>query len=326
MLTLSSQSFARNISVAITHKLLPAGVDLVVQNFKDVELPTKSKYSHEELVEKAARNEILLSSGFDKIDKEILDQEKLKLVSVNAAGINQVDLEYATKKGIFVSSVHSHADTCADLMIGLFLGLSRRIAEAGAFVKDGYWKKLNTSQFLGVDFHHKNMGIIGAGSIGKAVGRRAEGFVMRVLYNDVVPGYEPLDIVLKESDFIAICAPLTKETFRMFGKREFEKMKPAAILGNIGRGSIVDTEALADAIESGTIFGAALDVTDPEPLPAAHRLVRHPRVLISPHMGSATMECRNSMAREAAQHCVEYLQGKRLHFCNNPEVYNHLKR
>lgn len=317
---------SRNISVAITHNLLPTGVELIKEHFKDIEFPTKSRYSHEELVEKAARNDILLAGGVDVIDKEILDQNKLKFVSVNAAGINLVDLDYATEKGILISSVHSHAETVADLMIGLFLGLSRRIAEAGAYVKSGQWVKFNVLQFLGVDFHHKTMGIIGAGSIGKAIGRRAKGFGMKVLYNDILPGYEPLEKVLMESDFVTLCTPLSKETYKMFGKKQFEMMKPTAIFGNIGRGCVVDTQALTEAIESNTIYGAALDVIDPEPFPVDHPLLKHPRVLISPHMGAATMQCRNSMAREAALHCVEYLQGKRLHFCNNPEVYNHLKQ
>ncbi|EAY23580.1 D-isomer specific 2-hydroxyacid dehydrogenase, putative [Trichomonas vaginalis G3] len=165
------------------------------------------------------------------------------------------------------------------------------------------------------------MGIIGAGHIGKAIAKRAQGFDMKVLFNDLGEGFTPLDQLLKQSDFVVAACPLTEKTRNLISHNEIALMKPTAVLANIGRGPVFDVEAVADALEQKKIYGAALDVIDPEPFPPTHRILKCKNLVITPHIGSSTIETTNNMAIESANACVYFLNGERVPNVSNPKVY-----
>jgi lactate dehydrogenase-like 2-hydroxyacid dehydrogenase len=297
---------------------------LLEKHFTDIDKPEK-KLSREEFLQHAHAADIIIAKGSDTIDKEVLAGKKLKLVSTVAAGMDRIDIDEATRRKILLANTHvSLEDTCADTIMGLILACRRRLMSACNYVKGGKWNTTwsDVEPYLGDDVHHKTMGIIGAGHIGQAVARRAKGFDMKVSFFDRGDGRAAFEKLLKESDFVSICCPLTKETHHMFGKKEFDLMKPNAIIANIGRGPIIDHEALADALEAKKIYGAALDVTEPEPLPVNHRLMKIETAVIAPHIGSATHETRAAMAMEAVRACVQYLKGEKISNCSNPQLYN----
>ena len=319
---LSSDYFRKNLRVFVTHNLRKSGLKILQDNFKDIDVQ-KGKLTRSQFLEHARAADIIVSSASDSIDKEVLACKNLKLVSQVAAGMENIDVEEATKRKILVANTHtSLEDTCADTIWALMMACCRRIVEAHTYVMDGKWTEKNSDLFMGLDMHHKTIGIIGAGHIGQAVARRAKGFDMKVLFNTLNPKIStPIGDVLRKSDFITVAVPLTKMTRHLIGARELKLMKPTSIIANIGRGPVIDTDALADALEKGQIYGAALDVTDPEPLPRNHKLLRQKNVIIAPHIGSATEETRNAMAVEAANACVQFLNGQKISNCSNPEIY-----
>lgn len=311
------------MSIFVTREIKKGGMDILKKHFKDIILPSAPEgIPREEFVEKALKADIILADRRDVINKEILDSPKLKLISVCAAGYDNIDINYATKRKIIVSNTHrSLANTCADTIWSLIMACARRVAENDQFVKNGSWGKISQTTMFGVDVHHKTLGIIGAGHIGRCVGRRGEGFDMKVLYNDIGPQYTPLDTLLKESDVVVVACPLTEKTKKLIGRREIGLMKPNAILANVGRGAVIDTDALADALEQKKIYGAALDVIDPEPLPVNHRILKNKNLAIFPHIGSGTAECQNEMAIEAAEAAVHFLHGEKVPNITNAELY-----
>jgi phosphoglycerate dehydrogenase-like enzyme len=284
---------------------------------KDVlKLPRKEWLKH------AKDADIILTSRVAPVDKEALSGPNLKLVSTASSGFDHIDMQECNRRGILVANTQcSLDDTCADVIMGSIIACARRICESNQFISEGKWNK--SVNIMGLDIHHKTMGILGLGHIGKKVAKRAKGFDMNVLYYDKVgDNITPLDRILRESDFLTICLPITSETYHLIGKKEFDLMKPTSIIANIGRGAVIDNEALADAIAARKIYGAALDVTDPEPLPPNHRLIREKTVVITPHIGSATEETRNNMAAEAARACVQFCKGERITDCVNPFLYD----
>ena len=198
------------------------------------------------------------------------------------------------------------------------MAAARRLGEGERVVRAGKWGEFAPDVLLGVDVHGATLGIVGYGRIGRAVARRASGFGMEVLHTKEVE----LDEVLAQSDFVSLHTPLTPETRGMIGARELALLKPNAILVNTARGPIVDTEALVDALHAGRIRGAALDVTDPEPLPADHPLLRAPGVIVVPHIGSASEATRAAMADMAVDNLLAALAGERMPHCANPAVYD----
>jgi glyoxylate reductase len=185
---------------------------------------------------------------------------------------------------------------------------------------------------LGADVAGATLGIVGFGRIGQAVARRAKGFEMRVLYSSRHRGgteleqvmgveYVPFEQLLQESDFVTIHTVLSEETYHLFDRSQFERMKPSAILINTARGAIVNPEALYYALKMGQIAGAALDVTEPEPIPLDSPLLTLPNLIILPHIGSASLKTRSRMALMAAENLLAGLSGERLPHCVNPQVY-----
>jgi glyoxylate reductase len=211
------------------------------------------------------------------------------------------------------------------------MAAARRVVEGHEWVKAGRWKTWGPMLLLGQDVHGATLGLIGFGRIGRAMARRAQGFGMRILFYDIVPCIEGVeeykaeccdfDTVLRESDFVSLHTPLTRETYHLIGDREFDLMKPTAILINSARGPIVDPKALYRALKEGKIAYAALDVTEPEPIPMDDPLLTLPNCLIVPHIASASVKTRGKMAQMAAENLLAGLRGERLPNCVNPEIY-----
>jgi glyoxylate reductase len=213
-------------------------------------------------------------------------------------------------------------DATADLAFTLMLAGARRLGEAIDYARDGHWKTWGLTTLLGEDVHHASLGIIGMGRIGQAVARRARGFDMHILYfsrtrlpeveAEYGARYLPLSDLLKQSDFISLHVPLNEETQGMLDTPQFELMKPHAVLVNTARGGIINTEALVVALKTKQIGCAALDVTDPEPLPHTHELYKLPNAIIVPHIGSATRTARNNIALLAVDNLIAGLKGQAL--------------
>jgi len=265
-----------------------------------------------------------------RLDERLLSYApRLKVAAQAAVGYDNVDVAACTRRGIpFGNTPGGLVDATADLAFALLLCSMRRVTDGWDMVRRGEWKNIFQIPF-GVDLAGKRLGIVGMGQIGAAVAQRAKAFKMHVQYTnrrrrpddeDIGAQFVPLDQLLATSDAIVVLTPLTEETRGMFGEREFRMMKPTARFINVARGPIVQTDALVKALKEGWIAYAALDVTDPEPIPADHPLLQLPNVLITPHIGSATDETRDRMALLAAENLLAGLFGRPLPACVNPEV------
>lgn len=268
----------------------------------------------------------------DRFDEEVFDRApKLKVVSNYAVGYDNVDVAAATRRGIMVTNTPGVlTETTADLAFALMLAAARRIVEGADYVRAGKWKTWGPTLLLGQDVHGAVLGLVGLGRIGLAVARRARGFDMQVLYYDLTRNveaeknlglrYVEFDQLLRESDFISIHVPLTERTRKMFDSKAFSLMKPNAVLVNTARGPVVDEQALYEALTTGRIWAAALDVTDPEPPSPDNPLLRLPNVVVVPHIGSASLRTRARMAVMAARNLIDALEGRVPENLVNPEV------
>jgi glyoxylate reductase len=266
-----------------------------------------------ELVENAQDAEGLLSLLTDRIDKSLLDQlPKLRVISNYAVGYDNVDLDAATRRGIPVGHTPDVlTDATADLTLALMLAAARRLPEALQAAQEGDWVTWEPAKHLGYQVYGATLGIIGFGRIGRAVAERARGFSMRVLTASAREGLsEPLKGLLREADFVSLHCPLTPETHHLIDDEALELMSPNSILINTARGPIVDPKALEEALEQGHIAAAALDVTEPEPLPAGDPLLSTRNLIITPHIGSATRAAREKMAALAVDNLLAGLDGK----------------
>lgn len=317
--------------VFVTRIIRDAGLTLV-NDFCNAEVwQDDLPPSRDVLLEKVRGVDGLLCLLTDRIDGELLDAAgpQLKVVSNHAVGFDNVVVPDATARGIPVGNTPGIlTDATADFTFALLISAARRVTEAERYLRDGKWKTWGPSILLGADFVGKTLGLVGFGRIGRAVAKRAMGFDMRVIYYDpeTVPEHgvtpvDSLDTLLKESDFVSLHTPLTAETRHMVNAEFLEKMKSNAILVNTSRGPVVDQDALYQALRSNQIFAAALDVTDPEPLPMDSPLLTLENCLIAPHIASASEKTRDDMARLAANNLIAGLKGERLPHCVNPEVY-----
>lgn len=276
--------------------------------------------SPEALAEELAGADGLLALLTDRIDAALLERSpRLRIVANMAVGYDNVDPAVAAAAGVWVTNTPGVlAETTADFAFALLLDVARRVTESANAARAGLWRTWSPTGYLGADIHGATLGIVGPGEIGRAVARRAAGFGMRVLYAGR-PGSEsaiagainlPLDGLLAESDFVSLHVPLTAGTRQMIGARELALMRPSAILINTARGGVVDQQALVGALRRGTIAGAGLDVTEPEPLPAGHPLYEFPNVVVTPHIASASVATRSRMAEMAAANIIAALRGE----------------
>lgn len=266
----------------------------------------------------------------DRIDAALIQAgaPRLKVISQYAVGFDNIDVQAATTAGIPVGHTPGIlTETTADFAFTLLMAAARRISEAERFVRAGKWQTWGPTAFMGQDIYGSTLGIIGMGRIGQAVARRARGFDMRVIYydhsevaQDIGAESRPLDELYAESDFISLHIPLTPDTHHMIDARAFKLMKSTCILINTARGPVVDPQALYEALTSGTISYAALDVTEPEPLPSDSPLLTLENCLIAPHIASSSVHTRTRMAVMAVENLLAGLEGHPLPYCVNPQV------
>lgn len=269
-----------------------------------------------ELLDRVAGIHGLFSMLTDRIDAVLLDAApQLEVVSQMSVGVDNIDVEACRERGVRVGHTPDVlTGTVADHALALVLAVSRRLPEGADEVRSGRWGTWDPWHLLGADVHETTLGIVGMGRVGSAVADRATGFGMDILYaspreSGQVGRRVDFDDLLRSSDHIVITVPLNSETRGMFDARAFGLMKPTATLVNVARGPIVDTAALVDALEAGEIFGAGLDVTDPEPLPADHPLVALSNCLVVPHIASASTRTRHRMAERTVDNLIAALTG-----------------
>ena len=272
----------------------------------------------------------------DRVDDGFLDAAgpQLKVVSNYAVGFDNVDVPACTARGVAVGNTPGVlTETTADLAFALLMAAARRLPEGDRYVRAGNWKTWGPMLLLGPDVHGATIGIVGFGRIGQAVAKRARGFGMTILYQDVHradPAVEaefgatelPLEELLPRADFVTLHVNLTPQTKGLIDAEKLSWMKPTAVLVNTSRGPVIDHAALAEALTSGRIFAAALDVTDPEPIPADDPLVGLENCLIVPHIASASRATRGKMAEMAAANLLAGVRGERIPTAVNPEVYD----
>lgn len=278
--------------------------------------------TEEELIESVRDTDaILVTLNVEKISRKVIESApKLKVIARHGVGYDNVDVEAATERGIWVTITPVLHETVADMAFAHILCLARNVCRATHYIKSRLWRIRDPFLFRGMDVWGKVIGIIGLGRIGSAIARRAKGFSMKILYYDIVrkpmleeelkAEYRSLKDLLRESDFIVISCPLTEHTHGMIGEEELKLMKPTAILINIARGPIVDHDALVKALREGWIAGAGLDVFWQEPLPTDDPLLDFDTLTLTPHIASNTSECRRRMALTAVEEILRVLHGE----------------
>jgi glyoxylate reductase len=309
------------VRVFVTRRLPGDAVERLGEH--DVQVwPESMPPGRDVLLARAPELDGLLPMLTDSVDAELIGAApSLRAISNYAVGVDNVDVAAATERGIPVGNTPGVlTDSTADLALALMLGIGRRIAEGDAYVRRGDWRTWDPRLLLGRDLHGATVGVVGFGRIGRAVARRVEGFGCEVLYTSRRSGVG-LDELLERSDFVTLHAPLTPETRGLIDAAALRRMKPTAYLINTARGPMVETNALAAALHAGEIAGAALDVTEPEPPPGDHPLLDAPRLLVVPHIASATHATRERMADMAVDNLLAGLAGERMPNCVNPEVY-----
>jgi glyoxylate reductase len=291
---------------------LPGGALERLTARHEVEIwPERLPPPRDAMLERAPELEGLLSLLTDRVDAELIEAApRLRAISNYAVGVDNVDVEAASARGTPVGNTPDVlTDSTADLALALMLGIARRLAEGEAFVRAGDWATWEPGLMLGRDLHGATVGIVGYGRIGQAVGRRLEGFGCDLVTTGRSGGV-PLAELLERSDFVTLHCPLTPETRGLIGADALRRMKPTAYLVNTARGPVVDTDALARGLHAGELAGAALDVTDPEPLPGDHPLLGAPNLLVVPHIASATHATRGRMADIAVDNLLAGLAGE----------------
>ena len=306
--------------VLVTREIPDAGLRLL-EDF-EVTVLSESPPERGELLE-AARGAVgILPTVTEKVDAEVMDAagDGLKVIANMAVGYDNIDVEAATERGVVVTNTPEVLnETTADTAFMLLLAAARRLGEAERLLRSGGWDAWGPKQLTGPDVWGKRLGVVGFGRIGQALARRTRGFDMDLVYHDQYRNegaerelgarFLELDELLRTSDFVSIHTPLTPETTHLIGADELERMKPEAVLVNTSRGPVVDESALADALVEGRIFAAGLDVYEEEP--EVHpKLLELENVVLAPHIGSASMETRDRMARLAAENLRAVLQGE----------------
>jgi glyoxylate reductase len=265
----------------------------------------------EALRREASEADALLTLVTDPVDAALLDDcPSLKAVANLAVGTDNIDTEAAAARGIAVGNTPDVlTDATADLAFALLLALARRIVPGAERVRAGQWRTWEPAGDLGADLAGATLGIVGWGRIGQAVARRADGFGLEVLHSSRSSGV-PLEELLPQADFVSLHVPLTAETRHLIDADALARMKDTALLVNTARGGVVDQDALRAALHDGAIAGAALDVTEPEPLPPDHPLLDAPNLLVVPHVGSATVRTRARMAEMAVDNLLAALDDR----------------
>ena len=320
--------------VFVSRRIPVDGLDRIIE-LGDVELWEEDlEPSYDVLLEKVVGADGLVCLLTDRIDDQLMDAagDQLRVISQMAVGFDNIDTKAATERGIAVGHTPGVlTDTTADFAFTLLMAAARRVAEGARYVQEGHWKTWGPTLLMGYDVYGSTLGLVGSGRIGQAVARRASGFNMRILCydpfvdEDVITAFgaesTSLENVLSESDFVSLHVPLTRETRHMIGASQFRDMKSTCVLVNTSRGPVVDTEALYHALKDGEIAYAALEVTEPEPIPFGDPILTLDNCLIVPHIASSSIATRTQMSTMVADNLAAGLKGEVLPYCANPEIY-----
>lgn len=309
--------------VFITRSLLSDGAEFLEEKGLMVEVNREDRtLGREELMARAKSADALITVLSDQIDAEFLKANAhLKIIANYAVGFNNIDVAAARALGISVTNTPDVlTEATAETALGLLISASRNFQQASQSVTSGTWTSWSPQGHLGPALKGKTLGIVGMGRIGKRLAEMAHfAFQMPVLYtshspkeNDFKAQKVTLDELCRKSDFISLHVPLTEETRGLVGKKEFQLMKPHAVLVNTARGEVVDQNALIEALAARKIFAAGLDVMTPEPLPLTSELLKLPNVFLLPHIGSATFEARRNMALLCAENVWAGLTNRKL--------------
>ena len=315
----------------LVNNILPKNGLVELYNYFDVIAPKDTRFTKEEVIELIPECHGFLSAAF-RVSKEIIDAgNKLEIISNFGAGFDNVDVKYATEKGIMVTNIpNTVTQSTAELTIGLIISLLRRVIEGDRKLraKDRQaWG--GPTHFLGDGLTDKTLGIVGMGRIGLRTAKLAQAFGMNVVYQKRTPyspreeeelnlKYMPLDELIEKADVISVHCPLTPETYHLINEERLKAMKPSSYLINTARGPVVDENALLGALKTGEIKGAALDVFEFEPK-VAEGLLSLDNIVVTPHIGSSTLETRTDMTRECAKHLIDYFNGQTPTHVVNPD-------
>ncbi len=325
--------------VFVTREIPAAGLDPIRRECDAEVWPGPLPPPRDVLLAKVAGCEGLVALLTDRVDAELLDAApRLKVVSNFAVGFNNVDVAAATARGVAVGNTPGVlTDATADMAFCLLIAAARRLVDAVRYAEEGRWKTWEPMGHLGQDLVGRTLGVVGMGRIGYALAKRcARGWDMPVLYYDARPNEEAeselgaarveLDTLLRTADFVSVHTDLNESTRGMFNRERFGMMKPTAVFVNTSRGPVVVEADLLEALRTGTIFAAGLDVTDPEPPPPDSPLWRQERLVVAPHVASATVGTRDAMASICADNLMAGLRGEPLPACVNPEVVGRRRR
>jgi glyoxylate reductase len=319
--------------VYVTRELSERGLNIIKKRFDTEVWPEYAPPPKKVIVEKVKNVDGLVSLLSDKIDAEVFNAApKLKIVAQLAVGFDNIDVQEATKRGIYVTNTPEVlTDTTADFAWALLMAVARRVVEGDKYVRSGRWEvSWHPSMLAGRDVYDSTIGIVGAGRIGYAVAKRAKGFNMKILFYDVIPRPEiekdlgakrvDLDTLFKEADFISVHVPLMKETHHLVNAERLKLMKKTAYLVNNSRGPVVDEKALYIALKEGRIAGAGLDVFEQEPTPVDNPLLKLDNIVVAPHISSASVETRAKMSEIVADNLVAFFEGIKPPNLVNPDV------
>lgn len=324
----------KDIKVFVTRNIPATGIDLLKQENISVEIwPHDHPLPQDELIKEAKKATAVLCLGTDKIDAFFLNECKhLDIISQFAVGYDNINVAEATKLGIPLGyAPGAMSDATADIAFGLMIAVSRKFFYNHKKILKGEWSYFRPLANLGIELKNKTLGIFGLGRIGIEMAKRCKGaYNMNIIYSNRNRNEEAektlnakrvtFDELLQQSDVISVHSALSPETKGIFNKQAFWQMKPTSIFINTARGPVHNEPDLIEALNKGTIWGAGLDVTDPEPMKQDNPLLEMENVAILPHIGSATIEARSEMSKLAALNIVEYYKGNNIPHQINPEV------
>ena len=321
--------------IVITRQINFTGID-ILKNYYDVIFIDKTESPTKTLMMRKVKNVYgILCTLSEKIDSDIMDAagSNLKVISTFSTGYDHIDIHAATKRGIYVTNTGNVlSETTADLTFSMILALARKIVEGHLYIMNGKWKKgWKPDLFLGTNVYGSTLGILGLGNIGRAVAKRAQGFNMKIIYNNrhqlskkiedkLNVTFMTFEELLHNSDFLSIHTSLDKNNFHLIASKELNKMKKTSFLINTSRGSIINENSLIHALKNKWIAGAGLDVFEKEPLPSHNKLLKLKNVILLPHLGSATVQTRNRMSEVAAINLHNILSNKKPIYLVNTEL------
>jgi len=303
-------------TTVVLEPIHPDGIKILKQHCEVIQLRPDS--TEKDLLKVSKKADAFVTRGFVKISRKVLEKaENLRVIGVHGVGVDHIDVDFAKKRGVqIVQTPTALTDAVAEFTIGLMLSLLRKIPMADEAVRNAEWNK-KYSNLVGVDLKGKTVGIVGLGRIGTAVAKRLKLFDVNLIYCKRVRNlelekqlgikYVPFKQLLQRSDIISIHVPLTSETHHMISRTEFKLMKNRVYVVNTSRGAVIDEEALYDALLSGKVAAAALDVFESEPLSPNNPLLKLRNVILTPHLAASSQETLREMATSVAEQVINVL-------------------